>query len=101
MPNNSAGGAASASRQVEANFNPALGFVSRSDVRDTTADVGYTHFTRGGLLQTIFSGVDARAHRLPRWRAAVEVVLGRLVEMRTTTGERAVNVHYSAQRERS
>ena len=34
-------------RQIERNFFPALGFVNRVDVRDTSSDIGYTHFVGG------------------------------------------------------
>lgn len=47
-------------REIERNFFPALGFVNRTDIRDTTADVGYTHFVRGAWLQSIFAGIDAQ-----------------------------------------
>ena len=34
-------------KEIERNFNPALGFISRADVRDTAFDVGYTRFFEG------------------------------------------------------
>lgn len=46
-------------REVQQNFFPGLGFVSRTGVRDYSADFGYTHFARSGRLQSVFSGVDA------------------------------------------
>jgi mannose-6-phosphate isomerase-like protein (cupin superfamily) len=58
MPNNSGWRGGFGYKALGANFNPALGFVSRTNVRDTTADVGYTHFTGGRVLQTLFAGVD-------------------------------------------
>jgi hypothetical protein len=47
-------------REIERNFFPALGFVNRTDIRDVTGDVGYTHFVRGALIQSIFAGIDAQ-----------------------------------------
>ena len=47
-------------REIERNFFPALGFVNRFDVRDTSADIGYTHFVGGQRLQSVFAGVDAQ-----------------------------------------
>jgi hypothetical protein len=47
-------------REVQRNFFPALGFVSRTGVRDYAADVGYTHFfRRGSRLQSVYFGADA------------------------------------------
>jgi hypothetical protein len=47
-------------REVQRNFFPALGFVSRTGVRDYAADMGYTHFfQRGSRLQSVFVGADA------------------------------------------
>ena len=44
---------------IEENFNPAMGFINRSDVSDLTADLGYTHyFDNSDFLQTGFAGVD-------------------------------------------
>ena len=60
MPNNSGWRGGLRLKALQSNFNPALGFVSRSDVRETTADIGYTHFTRNRVLQSVFSGVDAQ-----------------------------------------
>ena len=85
-------------KEVEANFNPALGFVSRSDVRDTAADAGYTHFTRGDVLQSIFSDIDAQRVTFLQGGLQSEVLLGRVVEIRTNTGEQ-LNAQYSATRE--
>ncbi len=47
-------------REIEANFFPALGFVNRTDIRDTVADVGYTRVVGGRLLQSIYAGVDGQ-----------------------------------------
>jgi hypothetical protein len=47
-------------KEIGRNFNPALGYVNRSDIRDYTADVGYTRFFRGATLQSWFAGIDAQ-----------------------------------------
>ncbi len=47
-------------KELGAGYRPALGFVSRTGVRDYLAQVGYTHFVAGGdFLQSIAAGVDA------------------------------------------
>jgi hypothetical protein len=98
MPNNSAWRGGVNFKEVQKNFAPALGFVSRSDVHDTTADVGYTHFPRGSRVQSIFSGVDVERIGLLNGGLQSQVVLGRLVEIRTNSGEE-FSAHYSATRE--
>ncbi|MEE8542444.1 MAG: DUF5916 domain-containing protein, partial [Gammaproteobacteria bacterium] len=60
MPNNAGWRGGLAVKELEANFDPALGFVSRSNVRDAVVDAGYRHFTGGTVLQSIFSGVDVQ-----------------------------------------
>ncbi len=95
MPNNSGIRGALYLKEVQANFNPALGFVSRSDVRDTTADIGYTRFTGGTFLQSIFSGVEVHNVGFLDGGLQSRVFLGRLLEVDTNSGER-LSAHYSA-----
>ena len=46
-------------KQLEANFNPALGFVDRVGVDVTSFDVGYTHRPpRGSYVQSLFTSLD-------------------------------------------
>ena len=45
-------------REVEANFNPALGFISRTDILDYTGHVAYTLRPKGGHWQSLFILVD-------------------------------------------
>ena len=46
-------------KQLEANYNPALGFVDRRDVQVASFDVGYTHRPpRGSYLQSVFFSAD-------------------------------------------
>jgi hypothetical protein len=81
-------------KEVGEHFNPALGFVSRQNVRATTADAGYTHFPRGRIVQTLFAGVDAERIALIDGGLQSSVTLARLLEVRTNTNEQ-LNVHYS------
>lgn len=59
MPNASGWRGGASLRQIEKNFFPALGFVSRTDVRDLTGDIGFTRIVGGRTVQSIFAGVDA------------------------------------------
>jgi len=48
-----------AAKQLQANFNPALGFYDRRDVNVASFDVGYTHRPpRGSYLQSLFTSLD-------------------------------------------
>ena len=49
-----------AAKEVQRNFNPALGYVNRSGIRDRTADLGYTHHYRGGPIASWFASIDAQ-----------------------------------------
>ncbi|MGD8324005.1 MAG: DUF5916 domain-containing protein [Gammaproteobacteria bacterium] len=47
-----------AAREVQRNFNPALGFVDRTDVRSYSGNLGYTHRPATGYWQQMFFGID-------------------------------------------
>jgi len=98
LPNNTGGRGGVTFKEVQSNFAPALGFVSRSDVRDTAIDVGYTHFPRSRFVQSMFFGVDAQRISFLDGGLQSEVVLGRLLEIENNTGD-GFNAHYSATRE--
>lgn len=70
---------------VEENFNPAMGFVNRSDISDLTLDVGYTHFFDSGIFQTFFAGVDMQRVELLDGGLQSEVFTYRLAEFETRT----------------
>ncbi len=63
FPNNEGLRGAVQFREIQENFNPALGFVNRRGVRDYDADIGYKLFLAGtGLgqqFQSAYFGVDA------------------------------------------
>jgi hypothetical protein len=60
-------------KELGLNYRPALGFVSRTGVRDYLAQVGYTHFVAGGdFLQTLSAGVDAERVNFIARNAGVE-----------------------------
>jgi len=53
-------------KQVQRNFNPAVGFVNQADLEDHALDFGYRRFLKpGGYLRSIYSGFDGyRAENL-------------------------------------
>lgn len=48
-------------KEIQKNFNPAMGFVNNAGVRDFIFDVGYIHFMpRGGRIQQLQTSFDAQ-----------------------------------------
>ncbi len=47
-------------KEIQNNFNPAIGFVNNAGIRDYRADVGYTMFRPGSYLQQVQFSVDAQ-----------------------------------------
>jgi len=84
---------------IEENFNPAMGFVNRSDVSDLTADFGYTHyFDNSDFLQTGFAGVDMQRIELLDGGLQSEVFAFRLLELETTSRD-SLNLAYYTNKE--
>lgn len=73
---------------VEDNFNPAMGFVNRSNIEDFTVDVGYTHFFDSGPFQTAFGGIDMQRIEVIDDGLQTEVINFRLLELETTSRDR-------------
>ncbi|MDH3440931.1 MAG: carbohydrate binding family 9 domain-containing protein, partial [Gammaproteobacteria bacterium] len=80
-------------KQIQENFNPALGFVNRTDINDTIADIGYTAYLNGDLIQQIFSGVDVQRTSFIGGELDTEVFVGRLVELQANSRDE-LKLHY-------
>ena len=85
MPNAAGWRGAFAVKELGENFNPALGFVSRTGVRDYTSQVGFKHFRNGRLLQSWFSGVDAQRVNFVDGGLETQVLYGKLIELEGRT----------------
>jgi hypothetical protein len=83
---------------VEENFNPAMGFVNRSNIEDLTADFGYTHFFESGPFQTAFGGIDMQRIELIDGGLQTEVVTYRLMELETTSRDQ-ISLNHSESKE--
>jgi hypothetical protein len=65
LPNSTGFRAQYKTSKVEANFNPALGFVDRRGIRDYALDFGYRKLFRDSWLRSVFGGFDGfRTQRL-------------------------------------
>jgi hypothetical protein len=60
VPSNNKFRGAFSTRRVEANFYPALGFTSRTDVRDYAGQIAYTHRPATGYWQSLFFNLDGQ-----------------------------------------
>ena len=94
MPNTAGFRGGFSVKEIERNFNPALGFISRADVRDTAFDVGYTRFFEGDTLQRLNLGLDAqRFDLLDGGGLQSENIVFKLLELETHTRD-AVRLRY-------
>ena len=94
MPNTAGFRGGFSLKEIERNFNPALGFISRADVRDTAFDVGYTRFFEGDTLQRLNLGLDAqRFDLLDGGGLQSENIVFKLLELETHTRD-AVRLRY-------
>ena len=98
MPNNTGFRGGLAVKEVEENFKPALGFVNRSNVRDVTVDIGYTHFVTGEFLQSVFGGIDVQRISFLGGGLQSQTLIGRLLELDTRTRD-SLDIRYRATKE--
>lgn len=98
MPNNTGWRGRAAFKEVQRHFNPAMGYVNRTNVRDFTGDLGYTHFFGGDILQTVFAGLDAQRIELIDGGLQSEALVYRLLELQTNTRD-SVNLAYTRNQE--
>jgi len=98
LPSNSGWRGGLHHKQIQANFNPGLGFVNRSNIDDTIADIGYTSYRDGGFVQQIFSGVDVQRTSFIDGDLDSQVILGRLIELQTNSRD-SFKLHYRQSKE--
>ena len=98
LPNNTGWRSRMAFKEVQRNFNPAMGYVNRSNIRDLTADIGYTHFFGGDVLQSVFSGIDAQRIELIDGGLQSQILVYRLAELQTNTRD-SVSLSYTTNEE--
>ncbi len=97
-PNNSGLRGGVGFKEVQANFNPAMGYINRANIQDYTADVGYTHFFRDSFLQTAYTGIDAQKVNVIGGGLQSQVVAFRLLELDTNSRDR-VSLQYQTNKE--
>ena len=80
-------------KQLQENFYPALGFVNRTNVRDLTAEFGYTWYPASGPFQNTYSGVDYQRIETLDDDLQSQLVSIRAFEGSTSAGDR-IGIHY-------
>ncbi|MES2626492.1 MAG: carbohydrate binding family 9 domain-containing protein [Pseudomonadota bacterium] len=88
-PNNTGLRAGVGFKEVQRNFNPAMGYINRANIRDYIADAGYTHFFDSSFLQTAYVGVDAQRINVIDGGLQSQVLSFRLLELEANTRDRA------------
>jgi len=68
-------------KELQANFNPALGFINRRDIRDYMGEFGYMWRFRKPYLRQIYSGIDAQRVDSLAGELESEVLTWRLIEV--------------------
>ena len=56
MPNSAGFRGGLGIKEVQRNFNPALGYLNRGDIRDTSGEFGYTHRPTGNYVRSVYAG---------------------------------------------
>ena len=56
MPNSAGFRGGLGIKEVQRNFNPALGYLNRGDIRDTSGEFGYTHRPTGNYVRSVYTG---------------------------------------------
>jgi hypothetical protein len=85
-------------KEIQDNFYPAVGFASRSGVRQYSAEAGYTYQRNGDLVRSIYSGIDAYRVNLIDGGLDTEKVLFRLLELRTDSDDE-IKIRHDEQKE--
>ena len=82
-------------REIGGNFNPALGYLNRSDIRDYTGELGYTHRPMDSYIRAVYAGVTSQ--RIDRLAGGLQSDLTRFrLRYENQTGDRLT---FMAQRE--
>ena len=96
MPNNTGFRGGLGIKEVGRNFNPALGYLNRADIRDTAGEFGYTHRPMGSYVRSVYGG--ATVQRIERLTGGLQSeVAGLRLNFQNQTGDSLV---FLAQRDR-
>ena len=98
-PNNTGWRGGVGFKEVQENFNPALGFVSRTDIRQYLADVGYTYQRNGEYIRTISAGVDTQRIDFIDGGLQSQTINLEAIEIENNSADR-ISIQYRSDKER-
>ena len=84
-----------ATKEIQSNFNPALGYVNRAGIRDRTGDFGYAHFFPSGPIVSYGARIDAQRIELLDGGLQTQVVTISPLEIGSRSRDR-LSVRYQA-----
>ena len=79
--------------EVQENFNPALGFVSRSGIRQLASDVRYTHRYRDRYIDNVVSGIDFQRANYIDGDLQSQILLLRVLQIANQIGDELAIEH--------
>jgi hypothetical protein len=85
MPNNAGLRGGVALKEVERNFNPAMGFVARTNIQELTGEIGFTRFFASSPMQSAYFGVDVQRVESLEGPLQTEIFKFRLLEIETNS----------------
>lgn len=93
LPSSSGIRAGAGVKEFEENFNPALGFISRRGVTDTTFDISYTFLPRTGRVQSFKASFDTQRFELSDGRLQSQSRNFRPLALSNRTGDSMDSVY--------
>jgi hypothetical protein len=81
-------------REFQRNYNPALGFVNRVDVRDYMLELGYVWVVDSEKIRAVHSGVDAQRVDTIAGQLQSRMINFRALEIESPSADK-LNLHYA------
>ena len=75
-------------KEIQRNFNPALGYVNRAGVRDRRGDLGFSRFIGEGPISFYYAGVDAQRIEYLDGGLQTQVIALSPLQLQTRTRDR-------------
>jgi hypothetical protein len=98
LPNKTAWRGGAGYKEIQQNFYPAVGFVSRTGIRQSSGDVGYTFLPNGALVYSVESGVYAQRVDLIDGDMQSQNVLIQAFDIRSISNDR-LGIDYQMEKE--
>ncbi len=97
-PNETGWRGGAAYKEIQQNFNPAVGFLSRAGIQQSSADFGYTFRPNGVLLRSVESNIYAQRIDLIDGDLQSQSILIRPLDIRSSSNDR-LSIAYKMDKE--